>query len=110
MTTLEIRAIALQEDGWWVAQCLEYDIATQARTLVDLERDLLQMIETHILIGRERGRPPFENIGRAPDRFWKMWDEAEFRLEKATAGAPRPESGDFPVVRPNIRIAERLAA
>jgi predicted RNase H-like HicB family nuclease len=110
MKTLEIRAIALQEDGWWVAQCLEYDIATQARTLADLERDLQQMIETHILLGRERGRPPFESIGKAPDRFWKMWDKAEFRLEKAVPARPKAESGDLPVIRPNIRIAERLAA
>lgn len=41
-----VRAVAFQSGDWWVAQCLEYAIATQARKLEDLPYEI--EIETRI--------------------------------------------------------------
>ncbi|HVZ70458.1 MAG TPA: hypothetical protein VG891_13435 [Rhizomicrobium sp.] len=70
---------------------LEYDIAAMARTLPDLERELHRVIECHIALDRQEGRPPFASIQKASGRFWKMWEKSEFRLEKQWP--PRPSRG-----------------
>jgi hypothetical protein len=69
-----IRAVAFEHGDHWVAQCLEYDIATQARTLDDLLYELERIIAAHIL--GSRGRTPFANLPRAPSVFWQMYEKA----------------------------------
>src|SRR5438270_10544232 len=71
----QIRAVAFERGDHWVAQCLEYDIATQAKTLDDLLYELERILVAH-LMGAE-GADPFANIPKAPQRFWRMYETAE---------------------------------
>ena len=77
MADLKIRAVLFQEEGWWVAQCLEYDIAAQARTQDDLLYELERLLVGRILVSAAKSQQPFENLPSAPRRYWTMYEEAE---------------------------------
>lgn len=91
MADLKIRAVLFQEEGWWVAQCLEYDIAAQSRTQDDLLYELERTLVGRILVSAAKGRQPFENLPKAPRRYWAMYEEAE-----PVSIPPQPfRQGDF---------------
>lgn len=111
MTPMELRVLLIEEEnGWWSAQCLEYDIAAQAKRLSDLPHELDRVLMAHLVISTNNGEEPFARIGKAPQEFWDMYDETD--MEVVThAVAVRAE----PPVRPEIpprqfRVAERFSA
>src|SRR5579863_7373751 len=69
-----IRVIVFQDEGLWVAQCLEYDICAQAADLDTLMSRLEVVIKAELKESLERHREPFGGIEPAPDRFQRMWD------------------------------------
>lgn len=68
-----IHAVAFRSGDCWVAQCLEYDIATQAHSLYDLLYEVERILVAHLLTAKKTGTEPFANIGKAPKRFWEMY-------------------------------------
>jgi hypothetical protein len=64
----------------WFAQCLEYDIATQAGTLHDLNYELERAIMGHIVVSREHGLEPFDCLPPAPAKYWKLFEQADIQL------------------------------
>lgn len=104
-----IRAVLFEgEDGGpWSAQCLEYDIAAQAQTLLDLQDELVRVLVTHVAASVQLGRTPFSDIKPAPQRFWELY-EGGLRFES------RPQrfscaTMTLPPITPELRIA-RLPA
>jgi predicted RNase H-like HicB family nuclease len=77
MKAIRIRAVVFQESGWWCAQCLEYDIATQARTITELKAELKKVLTIHIELALERGQEPFAVFPKAPERYFQMYDAFE---------------------------------
>jgi hypothetical protein len=77
MADLKIRAVLFQEEGWWVAQCLDYDIAAQARTQADLLYELERILIGYLVISSEKGLRPFERLPQAPRRYWVMYEQAD---------------------------------
>jgi predicted RNase H-like HicB family nuclease len=77
----QIRAVVLQEGDWWVAQCLDYDIATQAKTIAELYDELERVLMGHMVMAREAGVAPFSGIPRAPKRYWDLFRDARLKLE-----------------------------
>ncbi len=67
--------LLLNEDGTWVVQCLEYDIATQGSTpkeaFDDFWRAFIGQIAAYVSIGED----PFERIRPAPEFYWKRLRE-----------------------------------
>ncbi len=88
----------------WSAQCLEYDIATQAKSLDDLYYEIERMIAGYIVVSRELGLEPFEQLPAAPEKFWKLFAGAKIRLQRDPVPfrLPRPE----PLPIPEPRVAE----
>jgi hypothetical protein len=75
---LEIRAVLFQEIGWWVAQCLEYDIAVQARTQEDLFQKLERALIGYLVLSlKKKGSHSLEWMPPAPRRYWEMYERAE---------------------------------
>ena len=70
-----IRAIIFKDGDQWVGQCLEYDIAAQARDLETVRSRLIMTIEAEAEAGMELNGDPFGGIGRAPKHFYDMWDK-----------------------------------
>ena len=77
MKTIRIRVVMFQESGWWCAQCLEYDIATQAPTIEKLKQELELALTVHADLALERGQEPFQILPRAPERYFQMYDAFE---------------------------------
>ncbi len=63
----EVSAILFEEGDWWSAQCLEYDIAAQAKTLSGLLYEVERVLISHLCIAEELGRKPFEGLEPAPN-------------------------------------------
>ena len=77
MPDLKLKAVLFQEEGWWVAQCLEYDIAAQAKTQADVVYELERILVGRCLVSSDKGCPPFAGVPPAPRRYWKTFERAE---------------------------------
>jgi len=71
--SLSIRAIVIQDGEWRIAQCLEYNLCTSARNRTELTRKLVAQLRLQIVLDHAKGRKPFQDLPRAPQRFWKMY-------------------------------------
>lgn len=67
-----ICVVLLRNADWWVAQCLEVDIAVQAKTWVDAVRNLEITINSRIAVCRKEGVDPFD-LPTAPEFYWKLF-------------------------------------
>ena len=77
MENIKISAVVFEEEGWWCAQCLEYDVAAQAATLLDLRVELERVLTSHAALAAELKRDPFFGLEKAPQKFWEMYREAK---------------------------------
>lgn len=77
-----IRVVVFREEGWWVAQCLEVDIAVQAKTEGDLHHELGLALVGRILAADTLGIDPFEGLPRAPKRYWDMFRDTRSQPQK----------------------------
>jgi hypothetical protein len=96
----QLRFVVIQEGEWVAAQCLEYDIATQARTLGDLVHEIQRTIVGHIATSRKLGKLPFEGVPRAPKKFWDM-----FRRSRIPLWVPKVDFDPSIRVEPTLRVA-----
>ena len=103
----QISAIVFQDGGWWAAQCLEYDLAAQARTLSDLRYELQRVIATHVAASEALGQEPFENLKPAPQKYWDMYMAAQIRLEADDLPFRLPAGATQIVMTPKMKLAEQ---
>ncbi len=64
------------DSGWCSAQCLEYDIAVQARGVNNVLLELDRVLKGHIAISKKMKIAPFENLPKAPKKFWDLFANA----------------------------------
>ncbi len=76
MTPPKVSAVIFREGDYWVAQVLEYDLATQARSLKDLQYGLQRTLIGHVVASTEADQVPFERLAPAPKRDWEMFATA----------------------------------
>lgn len=60
----------------WIAQCLEYDIASQGRTSIQAQERLERNLIATLYVFLENGEEPFTGISAAPQRYWNMFRDA----------------------------------
>jgi len=65
------------EGSLWVAQCLEYDIAAQGKTMKTAVQAILQALREQADRDTEAGRKPFADFEKAPKDFWNQFESAE---------------------------------
>jgi hypothetical protein len=99
-----IRAVVFQEGEWLSAQCLEYDIATQARTLDGLSYELQRIIVGHIATSRKLGKEPFEGVPKALEKYWKMFKQSKIPLPQPKLVFKPPIPG-IKILPPQLRVA-----
>lgn len=95
-----LRFVVFQEGEWVAAQCLEYDIATQAKTLDDLVHEVQRIIIGHLATSRKLRKPSFDGVPKAPQKFWDMFERSKIPLAIPKAGFPRSAR-----LRPQLRVA-----
>jgi hypothetical protein len=101
-----ISVVAFQEGDFWSAQCLEYDIATQAATLPDLVYEVERTLAGHVLVATQMQREPFAGIGPAPQRYWDMFDQATLSVETKRHPFCLSAPTLAPAVTPDLRVAK----
>lgn len=74
----------------WSAQCLDYDLAAQAKTLGDLIYEVHRVLVGHVVTSKELGMEPFANLGVAPPVYWQLFDRAKITLVRETAFPSEP--------------------
>lgn len=76
-----LRVIVYPEGDQYIAQCLEVDIATQARDIPTLLERLDLTIDAECAMSRERGEEPFSKICAAPNYFQSLWEKRSVTLK-----------------------------
>lgn len=110
-TNVMISFLLIEEgEGYWSAQCLEYDIAAQAKTLSDLFYELEKTLVAHIAVHEAEGLDPFESVRPAPQRYWEMFYNAKLHVmgDRAPFRAPAPLRHIIPEAQ--FRVADKRAA
>jgi hypothetical protein len=105
---ITLRAVVFQEGDWLCVQCLEYNLATQARTLHQLHKSLHRLILGHIAVRRRHKQRPFEGLPRAPRKYWDMFERSKISLP-AQIGFQPVESNGVVVTPPEVRVAQPAA-
>jgi hypothetical protein len=110
MKTANLRVLCLTEetqDGkWWVAQCLDYDIAAPGKTIRDALYEFQRLVVARVAISARNGLDdPFAGLKRAPERYWKMFDEQSAPLKDEIPTFRLPSDEPPPVVPMEARVA-----
>jgi len=66
----QLNLLIFKEDDWWIAQCLNYDIAAQARTLSDVQYEIQRVLVGRIAMAEKLGIDPFKGIPPAPEMYY----------------------------------------
>lgn len=110
METQEFRVsvVIYPERDVWIAQCLEYDIVSQGKTIQDVQDRLTRNIAATFSIYAENGKNAFESIPPAPKKFWEMFEKATVQVSgrERPMRSPRP----LPPIRPVMKLIEDWAA
>ncbi len=77
MKSIQIRAVLFQEGDAWCAQCLEHDIAAEARSLSELKAELETVLSIQVEMAIERGQEPFASLPPAPAKYFRMFEQFE---------------------------------
>jgi hypothetical protein len=105
-----IRAVVFQEGEWLCAQCLEYDLVAQAKTLRQLSRALQRLIVGHVVVRLQHKQRPFRDLPRAPEKYWTMFRQSRLALPAPMFHLGPLKSRGVVVAPPRIRIAAPSAA
>jgi hypothetical protein len=105
-----VRAIVFQDGDWLCAQCLEYDLVAQAKTLSGLSRALQHVILSHVAIRLRHDRQPFRDLPKAPEKYWTMFRQSRLALPAPMFKLGAFRSGGIVIAPPRIRIATPSAA
>jgi len=101
-----LRVLLIPHGDAWSAQCLNYDLAAQGRTLPEAHENLACLVRDQIAVDKKFGRKPFEGIPPAPSSYWNAWEHA-VRLERAAAHERSSQSAQR--CPPPLRSEERVA-
>lgn len=104
-----IRAVLFEEAGAWSAQCLDFDIAAQAETLLDVQDELVRVLAVHVAASVQMDREPFAGVAPAPQKFWEL-HKSGLRLESRLISYRLGNGPALPAIQPDLRIARSLAA
>lgn len=108
MRTRKLRVVIFQEGDWLCAHCLDYDFATQAKSLDALRCDLERLIAGHVAISLENGLKPFANRHRAPEKYWTLFRRSKITLPEQRFGIKLKQRG-VTLPTPEIRVAPLAA-
>ena len=85
---IHVLVIEDKEAGYWSAQCLEYDIATQAKDFTGMLNELQRIVNCHIAFALKYKVEPFAGLKSAPSSFWKMYYYATTKTKKTPFQMP----------------------
>jgi hypothetical protein len=105
--SLTVRILFTREGEAWVVQCLEYDIASQGRTLQEAEETFGRTFVGQMLLDLHKGKQPLQGIGPAPRMYWRKFKEGIGLKVEPTIALPKSVSPAFVIeeIRKEARVA-----
>ena len=102
--TEDLRVLLFRERGWWVAQCLEYDINAQGKNVNDTIYEFLRTFFGHLIACSENGIDLHYSTPPAPQKYLEMFRsamglETEPLRFQVPPSVPQPFIESHPVVR-----------
>lgn len=85
----EVRVVVFHEEGMYVAQCLEYDIATQALDIEAVLDRLDLTIEAECQMSMEADGKPLDGIAPAPVHFHHLWEKGSVAITRKNLSLER---------------------
>lgn len=77
--TIQVRVIVVPErDGIYYAQCLEFDLGAQAKSLPELKVAFVRALMRHVVLSLKRNEEPFSALGKAPQRYFDALGRLSF--------------------------------
>jgi hypothetical protein len=67
--SLPLRAVIYRDRGWWVAQCLEYDLCTSTKDRKELTGRFVSQLRLQMIIDLAAGKRPFTISRERPGDF-----------------------------------------
>lgn len=85
-SAITINVLIEREGDWWVSQCLQINVGTQARTLREVYDETLKMIADHFEVCAEHGVDPFRR--KAPPEYWEKYRATEMTTSPTPQANP----------------------
>ncbi len=85
----EVRVVVFREEDMYVAQCLEFDIATQAHDIEGVLDRLDLTIEAECQISLEATGKPLNGIAPAPIYFHQLWEKGSVAITRKNLSLER---------------------
>src|SRR5712691_3430802 len=105
-----LRAVVFQEGQWLCAQCLEYYLVVQAKSLQQLSKALQRLIVGHVALRLRHKQQPFRDLPRAPEKYWAMFRRSRLKLPAPMFRIGALRSRGVVVAVPRVRVAAPSAA
>jgi hypothetical protein len=78
----------VEQNGVWAAQCLEYDIAAQGKTIAEARYGIEKAFVGQILVDVTNGSAPLADVPQAPAEYWKEFEHGERLADKKSFFIP----------------------
>jgi len=95
----ELNILIKEEDGLWVAHCLELDIVTTADSQTQVEADLIDLVKAQVAYAVENDNLDYL-LKKAPR---EAWDELS-----ACTGPTISQAISIPLPRPQVPVDDSL--
>ncbi len=73
-----VNAVAFQDEGIWIAQCLEHDIVATAPSIAQLRKAFEKAVIANLCVNTELGRAGLDGIPPAPNHFKDLFESSQF--------------------------------
>lgn len=108
--TLDFKLSVLlrREVEGWIAQCLEYDIAAQGKTIAEAKAAFARTFAGQIFVDLHHGVPPLAGFTQAPPEYWKDFKMAERLADRQPIYIPTDKVSPAVTIRAaaeDLRIA-----
>jgi len=73
----KLSILLLREGDVWVAQCLEYDIAAQGKTIADAKDAFARTFSGQVAVDLHHDVEPLHGFSQAPRMYWELFKKGE---------------------------------
>jgi hypothetical protein len=69
-----VKVLLFEREGFWTAQCLEYDIGAEGKDKESALQNLKRSIRNRMALDDQHGRELLQGVGEAPYKYHAMYD------------------------------------
>lgn len=100
--SISLHVLIFEEDGEWVAHCLEFDIVATAIDITAVKKDIFDLIKAHIEYAIENNNMAYL-FNPAPPEAWKVLWSKETQVCDTTSYETKPHKRNLDIPRFDIQ-------